>query len=125
MSLYGIDLLGDNIFECRSLLLNCFNDFLGIDKNNDISKAAQKVLQSNIVHGNALSFLMESGDPIIFPEWSYLGSGKYKRRDFSFNTLTQMSNWDENTLFADLGKADVFIPVKDFPPQTVQELLNE
>ena len=52
------------------------------------------------------------------------GHWKYKRRDFSFNTLIQMSSWEEGTLFADKGKAEIFIPLKEFPIMTIEQIAH-
>ena len=61
--------------------------------------------------------------PITFAEWSYLGKGRYHRRDFRFDTLTQMSSFgEEDTLFADLGKHEIFTPTRDHGHLTVAEI---
>ena len=54
----------------------------------------------------------QAAEPITFAEWSYLGKGVYHRRDFRFDTLTQMSSFGaEDSLFADLGKHEIFTPI--------------
>ena len=80
------------------------------------------VLAQNIVHGDALAMLTSDGEPITFAEWGYLGKGKFQRRDFRYDTLVQMSSFGEDTLFADLGKHEIFTPVRSYPPLTVAEL---
>lgn len=56
-------------------------------------------------------------------EWGYLGKGKFQRRDFRFDVLTGSSKYSEaGSLFADLGKHEIFTPVKTYPPMTVREL---
>ncbi|QEG29278.1 hypothetical protein GobsT_40720 [Gemmata obscuriglobus] len=61
--------------------------------------------------------------PITFAEWGYLGKGKFQRRDFHFDFLTQSSTFSaEGSLFADLGKHEIFTPDKTYPPTTVGEL---
>jgi hypothetical protein len=63
------------------------------------------------------------GQAITFAEWGYLGKGKFQRRDFRFEVLTQMSALgEEGTLFARLGKHEIFTPTKTYPPMTVTEL---
>ncbi len=81
------------------------------------------MLTVNVVQADALTMTTASGDPITFPEWSYLGKGKFQRRDFRYDTLTQMSSWDASTLFGDLGKPEIFTPTKTYPPVTVREIL--
>jgi N-6 DNA Methylase len=128
MSIYGIELLEDNVAECRANLLAMFAGYLKIAPGDDWYAAASKVLGANIVHGDALSMTTqgENPQPISFPEWSYVGKGTYRRRDFRFDTLTQMASFgEEDTLFADLGKHEIFTPVKDFPPLSVREIASE
>jgi hypothetical protein len=63
------------------------------------------------------------GQPITFAEWGYLGKGKFQRRDFRLDVLTQASAFgEEGTLFAHLGKHEIFRPTKAYPPMTVSEL---
>ena len=76
----------------------------------------------NIVHGDALTMLTSDGEPIAFAEWGYLGKGKFQRRDFRFDALTQMSSFGEETLFGGLEKHEIFTPLKSYPPLTVADL---
>lgn len=125
MCIYGIELLDDNIAECHENMLEVLADYAGVDKKDDLYRAAANVLSQNIVHGDALTMLTSTGEPITFAEWGYLGKGKFQRRDFRFDTLAQMSSFGEDTLFADLGKHDIFMPTKSYPPLTLKELADE
>lgn len=120
MCVYGIELLADNAAECRERLLETFVCFL---KPSPLEwrAAAQHVLAFNIVQGDALSMTDSNGEHITFPEWGYLGRGKYQRRDFRFDDLTQRSSADIG-LFAHLEEHEVFVPLRTFPAMTVQEL---
>lgn len=125
MCVYGIELLPDNVAECRQNMLEIFAAYLGLEPDDDFVRAAEYVLSQNIVHGDAMTMLSSAGTPITFPEWGYLGRGKYQRRDFRFDTLTQMSAFSEaDTLFADRGKHEVFTPTKSHRPVTVAELIS-
>jgi hypothetical protein len=65
------------------------------------------------------------GQPITFAEWGYLGKGKFQRRDFRLDVLAQMSAFgEEGTLFAHLGKHEIFSPAKTYPPMTMSELAD-
>lgn len=56
------------------------------------------------------------GQPITFAEWGYLSKGKYQRRDFRFDVLTGSSKYsEEGSLFADLGKHEIFTPRQNLP----------
>ncbi|MFN3265976.1 MAG: N-6 DNA methylase [Deinococcales bacterium] len=123
MCIYGIELLPDNIAECRANLLEIFADYLGIEESDDFYRAAAYVLTQNLVHGDALTMRDSGGEPISFAEWGYLGKGKFQRRDFRFDVLTGSSAFSaEGSLFAHLGRHEIFTPTKTYPPMTVHEL---
>jgi hypothetical protein len=121
MCVYGIELLTDNAVECRSRLLNTFAAFLKVNESDHWWRAAELVVALNIVEGDALSMTGADAGHITFPEWGYLGRGKFQRRDFRFDALTQRSSV-QGTLFAELEEHEVFVPVATFPPMTVKEL---
>jgi hypothetical protein len=123
MCIYGIELLADNIAECRANLLDILADYLNIDESDDLYRAAFGVLSGNLVHGDALTMQDSAGQPISFAEWGYLGKGRFQRRDFRFDVLTGSSAFSaEGSLFAYLGKHEIFMPTKTWPPMTVGEL---
>lgn len=121
MCVYGIELLVDNAAECRARLLDVFAAFLDVASSDVWSRGAERVLALNVVEGDALTLTANNGQHITFPEWGYLGRGKYQRRDFRYDALTQRSSM-HGTLFADLAEHEVFVPVATFSPMTVQEL---
>ena len=53
MCIYGIELLSDNIAECRANLLKIFAEYLNLDASDDLYRAAFYVLSQNLVHGDA------------------------------------------------------------------------
>ena len=123
MCVYGIELLPDNIAECRANLLEIFADYLGLAPSDDLHGAAFHVLSQNLVHGDAMKMMTNEGQPILFAEWGYLGKGRYQRRDFRFDSLTLSSAFSaEDSLFSQLGKHEIFTPAKTYPPLTVSEL---
>lgn len=122
MCIYGIELLADNADECRANLRDVLLGFLGPKAGDEWQRAAQAVLEANIVQGDALDMTTASGDHINFAEWAYLGKGKFQRRDFRYGTLVEMSSFGSDTLFGDLGKHEIFTPFKTYPPMTVKEI---
>jgi hypothetical protein len=126
MCIYGIELLEDNIAECRANMLEILADYLSIEESDDVYRAAHHVLMQNLVLGDALTMRDGSGQPITFAEWGYLGKGKFQRRDFRFDVLTGSSAFSaEGSLFAHLGKHEIFTPTKTYPPMTVSDLAAE
>ena len=123
MCVYGIELLPDNIEECRANLLEIFAGYLSLKETDDLRRAAFFALSQNLVHGDALSMRTSTGQPIVFAEWGYLGRGTFQRRDFLLEVLTGSSAFSaEGSLFAHLGKHELFTPVKTYAPMTVREL---
>lgn len=123
MCIYGIELLPDNIVECRANLLDIFVGYLNLNASDDFYLAASYVLEQNLVHGDALTMIARDGQPITFAEWGYLLKGKFQRRDFRFDVLTGSSAFSaEGSLFAHLGKHDIFTPTRIYPRMTVKDL---
>ena len=120
MCIYGIELLTDNIAECRANALEVLADYLNLTESDDLYLAAYHVLSVNLVHGDAITMRSQDGQHITFAEWGYLGKGKYQRRDFRLDTLTGMAaHTSQGSLFA---KHEIFTPVKTYPVMTMREL---
>ncbi len=118
-SIYGIDIQHDNVQKCRDRLLSLVSDqYSGFYKNKTKDAwvdAISYLLEKNIVWGDALSLktVGEHPKPIIFPEWSPLKGGMFKRRDFSFEDIMP----EEGMMF--------FGPLKEYPVTHLMELNNE
>ena len=129
MSVYGIELLEDNAAICRQHLFDIFANHLGLENPETESDqnwldAAKAVVEANIVRGDALSMkFVPSGKPIVFAEWAYLGKGEFQRRDFRYDNLTLASSVNEDTLFADMSKHELFTPVKTQQRLTVADIV--
>jgi len=120
---YGIELLADNIAECRANMLAVFAQYLRLDEQDELYRAAGHVLSLNLIHGDAMTMKNADGGPITIVEWGYVGKGKFQRRDFRLDVLTGMSSFrEERTLFAHLGSHEIFQPVESYPPMRVAEL---
>lgn len=125
MCIYGVELLPDNIDECRANLIEILLEYLGLDGTEDFYKAAMSILSCNIVHGDAMTMRTVENEPIAFAEWGYVGRGKFQRRDFRFDVLTGSSAFSaEGSLFAHLGKHEIFKPIKTYLPMTVREIAS-
>jgi len=123
MCVYGIELLPDNIAECRANLLEPFAEYLSLNPSDDLYRAAFYVLSQNLIHGDALSMRKFDTSPITFAEWGYVGKGRFQRRDFRFESLTYSSEFrTEGSLFADLGRHEIFAPTKSYPLMAVGQL---
>lgn len=126
MCTYGIELLADNIAECRANMLEVLSEYLSLPPEDDLYLAASHVLATNLVHGDALTMKTAQGEPITFAEWGYIGKGKFQRRDFRLDVLTGSSVFNaEGSLFAGLGSHEIFKPTRIYPPMTIRDLANQ
>lgn len=121
-SIYGIDILPDNVEECRKRLFGIFDwTYSSLYKKtakNECRNTVKYILQCNIIWGDALTLktVGENPQPIVFSEWSPVNGNMLKRRDFTFHGLLEHESMKELPMFSDLGE-DVFIPtpVKEYP----------
>lgn len=107
-SLYGVDILPDNVAICRQKLFDIWDE--AYSKNNK-SKASDQcreavkfVLQKNILCGDALTLLQADGFPIQFAQWELVTGNYIKRRDYRLDellsghneqpTLEQANRWE-------------------------------
>ena len=96
-SIYGVDLLIDNVIACRERLYEIWDaEYTAICKkevNEDCRAAVRFILSRNIVCGNALTLkeVDEQGNdtdaPIVFSEWAFVMGDKMQRKDFRFDKL--------------------------------------
>ena len=66
MCVYGIELLDDNVAECRTNMLESLADHIGLDEGDELHQAAAYVLSQNVIHGDALTMRTHTGQPITF-----------------------------------------------------------
>lgn len=120
MCIYGIELLADNVAECREHALEIFADYTQVNGGEDLWRAASHVLETNILHGDALTMRTRNGLAIAFAEWGYLGKGKFQRRDFRLDVLTGSADFTaQGSLF---GKHEIFTPIRTYSPMSVRDL---
>jgi len=121
MCIYGLELLTDNLKECRENLLEIYSDFLDLSKGDVWLNAAEEVLRANVLQGDALTLTNAIGEHLVFPEWGYLGAGRFQRRDFRFDALTQRAAI-KGTLFELFEEQQLFVPIKTYPQMSVDEI---
>ena len=127
-SIYGVEILPDNVQECRERLFNIWNDSYTKeckdDVNDETRDAVRFILGKNILCGDALTLEQEDGTPIIFAEWSAVNGSFRKRRDFELSHMLHAE--EQNLQFdlfgsvgayeADASGATVLLPTREFPP---------
>lgn len=123
-SIYGVDVLEDNVIDCRKRLYKIFNEkyiqLFKIKCKEECRATIKFILSRNILWGNALNLKTadDMAEPLIFSEWSRpRNDSRIKRRDFLFDEMIEDgldSIFKEKSI--ETGKP-VFIPkpIKEFP----------
>ena len=102
MSIYGVELLQDNVEACRERLFKIFDaEYTDVCKkkcSDAYREIVKYVLSQNILCGNALSLMRvdaagnDTAEFIIFPEWTFpFHDSRVKRRDFELGKLMDES----------------------------------
>jgi len=120
-SIYGIDILEDNIEECQERLLSlCEKNYMKLFNamEDDLKNTLKFILSKNILCGDAINLTTKNGEPILFTEWSFIGELKVKRREYKFNDLLAYQPSKKNDLFSNLTE-EAFIPpcTKEYSPK--------
>ena len=134
-SIYGIDILADNVVACRDRLFGIWAARFSNAKNIksaddfDLERVMRFVLEKNILCGNALSMKRVDGkgndldEPIVFTEWSFVTGDLVKRREFRFD---QLQRREEDLLFAWAEENQAFVPtpIREWPLADFRELVS-
>lgn len=121
-SIYGIELLEDNVQACRERLLGFFEEqykrLFGQAVKEECVASVRFLLDKNIIQGDALTYHRTDRPEewIVVSEWSMLGKGMVNRRDYEFSYLVGDSAAPD--LFSD-------IPCATFPPVYFLNLREE
>jgi hypothetical protein len=136
-SIYGVDILQDNVEECRKRLFSIVEASARAALHSKVDEesllAISYVLDKNILCGDALTLKTKGDEPIIFSEWSFVTGNLVKRRDYRLDEL--LSGHDEQlSFFGESGsdateweydeEIDAFIPtaIQEWPPMDYREV---
>ena len=109
-SLYGVDILNDNVLACRERLFSIWDEeYTSIAKNDasdEARQAARFIIDRNIINGNALTLMCvdaegkDTSAPIVFSEWTLINSTQMQRSDYTRADLLLYNDNSEGNLFA-------------------------
>ena len=96
-SIYGVDLLLDNVQACRARMFAIWDkEYRAVCKRNcneQTRNAVRFILAKNIVCGNALTLKCvdenqnDTDEPIVFSEWAFVTGNNLQRSDYIFAEL--------------------------------------
>lgn len=140
-SIYGVDILQDNVEECRKRLFEIWNEAYSAhcksECRDEVREAVRYILERNILCGNALTLKKvnaageDTNDPIIFSEWVFTGKSSMKRSDYRLDVLMNENPDESNyqgqlSLFAeDVNGADNWMIDPDDPTKSIPKPIQE
>lgn len=96
-SLYGVDIMNDNVEACRERLFSIWNteytDHCKSEASDEAREAAQFIIERNIINGNALTLMCVDANgndtkaPIVFSEWTLINGTQMQRSDYTMADL--------------------------------------
>lgn len=129
-SIYGIDLLPDNVIACRARLLAlCEEEYQRTTKKSIpvLHRAViEHLLIKNIIRGDALTMkhVGRSKKSIVFSEWTFVRGGKVKRRDFELANLMSQGGKDGTKHISDMHEFQTIpLPVFTYPLRHFLDLI--
>ena len=140
-SIYGVDILQDNVEECRKRLFSIWDEAYTAhcksECRDEVREAVRFILERNILCGNALTLKKvndageDTDDPIIFSEWVFTGKSSVKRSDYRLDVLMNENPDGSNyhgqlSLFADEANgADNWMIDPDDPDRSIPKPIRE
>ena len=109
-SLYGVDIMNDNVLACRERLFVIWDDEYTAhckgDASDEAREAARFIIGRNIVNGNALTLMCvddegnDTSAPIVFSEWSLISATQMQRSDY---TMSDLLTYNDNSVEDGMG----------------------
>lgn len=105
-SLYGVDIMMDNVLQCRERLFKIWDrQYKAVCKkecSDDMRDSIRFILSKNIVCGNALTLheVDENGndtsEPILFSEWGFVTGPQLSRSEYTFDEILKQNEDAKN-----------------------------
>lgn len=109
-SLYGVDIMNDNVLACRERLFSIWDEEYTAhckgDASDEVREAAHFIIGRNIINGNALTLMCvdEEGKdteaPIVFSEWTLISGTQMQRSDY---TMSDLLTYNDNSVEDGMG----------------------
>ncbi len=148
-SLYGIELLEDNVKKCVMNLIITFHDFyqrfagiLGQKPNKDVEDSAKTIIAANIVQGDFLKRTASDDKPIVFSEWTPFHIKKNTkhikiiRTEYTLQEIFQKTKLEPGSVYIPIPKTEQLslfdnheelpvVPLFRFLPTSITEVYKE
>ena len=109
-SLYGVDIMNDNVLACRERLYSIWDEEYTAhckgDASDEVREAARFIIGRNIINGNALTLMCvddegkDTSAPIVFSEWTLISGTQMQRSDY---TMSDLLTYNDNSVEDGMG----------------------
>ena len=109
-SLYGVDIMNDNVLACRERLFSIWDEEYTAhckgDASDEAREAARFIIGRNIINGNALTLMCvdeegkDTSAPIVFSEWTLISGTQMQRSDY---TMSDLLTYNDNSVEDGMG----------------------
>lgn len=109
-SLYGVDIMNDNVLACRERLFVIWDEEYTAHCKGDVSdearEAARFIISRNVINGNALTLMCvddegkDTSAPIVFSEWTLISGTQMQRSDY---TMSDLLTYNDNSVEDGMG----------------------
>lgn len=109
-SLYGVDIMNDNVLACRERLYSIWDEEYTAhckgDASDEVREAARFIISRNIINGNALTLMCvddegkDTSAPIVFSEWTLISGTQMQRSDY---TMSDLLTYNDNSVEDGMG----------------------
>ena len=96
-SLYGVDIMNDNVIACRERLYKIwdkeYTSHCKAEASDETREAVKFIISRNIINGNALTLMCvdaegkDTSAPIVFSEWTLISGTQMQRSDYRMSDL--------------------------------------
>lgn len=109
-SLYGVDIMNDNVLACRERLFAIWDKEYTThckgDASDEAREAARFIISRNVINGNALTLMCVDNEgkdteaPIVFSEWTLISGTQMQRSDY---TMSDLLTYNDNSVEDGMG----------------------
>lgn len=109
-SLYGVDIMNDNVLSCRERLFVIWDEEYTAhckgDASDEAREAARFIISRNVINGNALTLMCvddegkDTSAPIVFSEWTLISGTQMQRSDY---TMSDLLTYNDNSVEDGMG----------------------
>ena len=119
MCTYGIEMLADNMAECRANLLETIAEYLGLVSTDEPTVPRRLSCRSEPGAWRRADDAHPDGQPIVFAEWGYLGRASSSAGTSASTRSRSLDVQRSGLAVRERERHELFTPAQTYPPMSV------